>query len=736
MDSKPTFTIPLDMACEYPIQLVGRKSRNLSTCKRDGFNVPGGFCISTKAYRRFLAHNKLDEFIEMEIYKKPFEDMRWEELWDASLRIQSAFIKAEMPSEIELDILNQLSSWPEGTSFAIRSSSPQEDTRAYSFAGIYESYVDVKGAADVLDKIKLVWASLWSDRSLLYKREISLDTLKSSMAVLIQKMEYNDVSGIAFTANPISNDTASIVIEAIEGSLDMLVSNVKTPERIQIDKASGNIKLVQSPLGKRLLEESSIRSLQKQVMRLEKLFNEPVDVEWTGLGEDFTVLQVRPITGLTQESSEEKQWYLTLTPKMQKLVDLSKKVEQIFIPQLMQTCERFAGTSPEGLSKEALADALKKRGESYDYWKAVYQNEFIPFAHGIRQFGLFYNEIIHPLDPYEFIRLLEGTPFMAESRNREMNMLAESLRRLPSLKISLQKAVRSGQRGERLFNELIMIRQIGPEEEAFIDDFLKFLKEKMDTHYQSVNLDRAPEISLNVIIKLSENPIAAKQTNSSDLQNYMSQYFEKAGDEKRKEAEQWLRIGRVSWRLRDDDNILLGKLENQLLAFMQQAAVILKEDGLLDNSSADFALDDWRQFWEGLSNKKSVQLSSSQKAASPSDDRDSRPSQMIGQPSSPGVFTGMARVIRSLEDFENVKNGEVLVFDAVEPQMTFIIPLAGAIIERRGGMLVHSSIIAREMNIPAVNGISHATEWIRTGDIVTVNGYLGIVMLGRPEFLD
>ncbi|WP_159434291.1 PEP/pyruvate-binding domain-containing protein [Peptoclostridium litorale] len=724
----------MDRACEYPIQAIGRKSRNLSICKREGFNVPDGFCINTKCYRRFLAHNKLNKFIKMEISKKPFEDMRWEELWDASLRIQSAFIKAEMPSDIELDILNQLSRWSEGTSFAIRSSSPQEDTRAYSFAGIYESYVDVKGALDVLDKVKLVWASLWSDRSLLYKNEISLDVLKSSMAVLVQRMEYKDVSGIAFTANPISNDATSIIIEAIEGSLDMLVSNLKTPERIQIDKASGNIKLIQSPLSKRLLEDSRIRSLQKQVLSLEKLFNEPVDVEWTGLGEDFTVLQVRPITGLSRESSEEKQWYLTLTPKMQQLVDLANRVEHILIPQLMQTCERFAGTSPEGLSKEALANALRKRGESYDYWTSVYQNEFIPFAHGIRQFGLFYNEIIHPQDPYEFMDLLEGTPLMAESRNREMNVLAESLRHLPSLKNRLQKAVRSGLRGERLFKELMVIRQRGPEEEAFIDAFLKFLKENMNTHYQSVNLNRAPEISLNVIIKLSESPLATKHGDNSGLQKYISQYFEKAGDERKKEAEQWLRIGRVSWRLRDDDNILLGKLENQLLAFMQQAAILLKNEGLLDNSPADFVLDDWIQFWEGLTNKKKVQLSSSQESAKPSDVKINRPSQRIGQPSSPGVFTGTARVIRSLEDFESVKSGEVLVFDAVEPQMTFIIPLAGAIVERRGGMLVHSSIIAREMNIPAVNGISRATEWIRTGDIVTVNGDIGVVLIGKPSF--
>jgi len=108
--------------------------------------------------------------------------------------------------------------------------------------------------------------------------------------------------------------------------------------------------------------------------------------------------------------------------------------------------------------------------------------------------------------------------------------------------------------------------------------------------------------------------------------------------------------------------------------------------------------------------------------------------QLVGQPSSPGTATGRARVLRSLDEFRKVVAGEVLVFDAIQPQMTFVISLAGAIVERRGGMLVHSSIIARELGIPAVNGVSRATELIRTGDLVTVNGDLGLVIVGEPEF--
>jgi pyruvate,water dikinase len=83
---------------------------------------------------------------------------------------------------------------------------------------------------------------------------------------------------------------------------------------------------------------------------------------------------------------------------------------------------------------------------------------------------------------------------------------------------------------------------------------------------------------------------------------------------------------------------------------------------------------------------------------------------------------------KTLADF---KRGEVLVCDAIEPNMTFLAPLAAAIIERRGGMLIHGAIIAREYGIPCVTGIPDATRVIQTGDTLTVDGYLGIVTIDR-----
>jgi pyruvate,water dikinase len=107
-----------------------------------------------------------------------------------------------------------------------------------------------------------------------------------------------------------------------------------------------------------------------------------------------------------------------------------------------------------------------------------------------------------------------------------------------------------------------------------------------------------------------------------------------------------------------------------------------------------------------------------------------KPRQLIGQPAGPGISRGKARVIQQHSDLSDFKHGEVLICDAVDPNMTFVVPLATAVVERRGGMLIHGAIIAREYGLPCVTGIPDATALIQTGDEITVDGYLGIVTVG------
>ena len=102
--------------------------------------------------------------------------------------------------------------------------------------------------------------------------------------------------------------------------------------------------------------------------------------------------------------------------------------------------------------------------------------------------------------------------------------------------------------------------------------------------------------------------------------------------------------------------------------------------------------------------------------------------QMRGQPASKGIAKGKARVIKNDQDILKVKNGEIIVCDSIDPKITFVIPIVSAIVERRGGMLVHGAIIAREYGLPCVTGIPQASDNIETGDEIMVDGYIGLVI--------
>ena len=108
----------------------------------------------------------------MELGRKDFADMRWEEIWDAALRIRNLFLTNPVPHELSKRLLDQLKTVFQGKPLVVRSSAPAEDSASTSFAGLHESCVNVHGEESILLAIRKVWASLWSDRALLYRREL------------------------------------------------------------------------------------------------------------------------------------------------------------------------------------------------------------------------------------------------------------------------------------------------------------------------------------------------------------------------------------------------------------------------------------------------------------------------------------------------------------------------------------------------------------------------------------
>ncbi|MGB5438283.1 MAG: PEP/pyruvate-binding domain-containing protein, partial [Gammaproteobacteria bacterium] len=241
MDSSRPLLIPLETHAESDEQIIGGKAAKLAQLSRAGFEVPRGFCLTTWAYEAFLKEAGISTAIRMELGRKSMEAMRWEEIWDAALRIRAAFLAQPLSGLLREAVAAGLRGLDASMPLAVRSSAIGEDSAGRSFAGLHESIVGVRGQRAVEDAVRLVWASLWSDAALLYRKELGLDPAHSRMAVLVQEMVTADCSGVAFARDPRDTRKQHAIIESVPGPCSLLVDGLVDPDHWEIDRETHSI---------------------------------------------------------------------------------------------------------------------------------------------------------------------------------------------------------------------------------------------------------------------------------------------------------------------------------------------------------------------------------------------------------------------------------------------------------------------------------------------------------------
>jgi pyruvate,water dikinase len=721
--------------------VVGGKCFALGQAARAGVRVPRTLCVTTAAYEQYVISNGLRERIMLELNRKRFEDMRWEEMWDAALRIRNLFLTKPLPADLAR-VLGQgiAARFGEGP-VVVRSSAPGEDSARVSFAGLHESFVNVRGLDSILEHVRLVWASLWSDAALLYRQELGLDVASSRMAVAVQEIVVGARSGVAFSHHP--NDRSQAVVEAVHGLNQGLVDGSVEPDRWVVERASGEI-VAHTPAtreraarpvetGVRLLPlrpalaarpplaAGEVLAVLEQVEQLEPLFGHPQDVEWTWGERGLVVLQARPITTLTTagDGADQRRWYLSLRRSFENLKALRARIEGELIPGMVEAADALAARDVIGLSDSALAAAIDERQRIHDGWVDVYWAEFIPFAHGIRLFGQVYNDAVHPDDAYEFMDLLAATGMASLEGNRALERMAAAIRS----NASLAGALRARD-----------LTALDADFRAMVDDFVSRFGDLSCAITGGSQCSETPDALVRILLEMAAHPPPEVSRGPRDVEALRAAFLDRFEDEERAQAVELLDLARASYRLRDDDNVYLGRIEAQALIAANEGRRRLAERGVDDPAS--WAPDDVARALRDPSHvpqpsgeaRQAGQRGGSAGAAS---GLELRGRQLIGQPAGPGIARGPARVIESSADLADFQHGEVLVCDAVDPNMTFVVPLATAVIERRGGMLIHGAIIAREYGLPCVTGIPDAVSLIATGDQLTVDGYLGIVTLTR-----
>lgn len=301
------------------LPLVGGKGANLGEMTSAGFPVPGGFCVTTAGFQRFLANCTARDDLYQTLGTVRSDDLAYTRTVGEQVRTDLAAIP--IPTEVATAILAEWRVHGEEHAYAVRSSATAEDLPHASFAGQQDTYLNVRGTDQLLEHVKRCWISLFTDRAILYRTQNGFDHRDVLLAVVVQRMVMPDVSGILFTADPVSGHRQIATIDASYGLGEALVSGIVSADLYKVDKrtmqeidatiaekelairplpegGTEQVKLVEPERSARVLTREQSQTLAALGRRIEAHYGKPQDIEWTLANGEFNVVQSRPITSL------------------------------------------------------------------------------------------------------------------------------------------------------------------------------------------------------------------------------------------------------------------------------------------------------------------------------------------------------------------------------------------------------------------------------------------------------
>lgn len=326
------------------VGLVGGKGANLGEMTHFGLPVPGGFCVTSKAYEQFIEYADLKDTVKRVIGALDVENT--EALLKASKEIQTAIKQGKIDPEIEREVKSAYREFCEkihlhDAMVAVRSSATAEDLPDASFAGQQETYLHIAGEEALVEHIRMCWASLWTSRAIYYREKQNYDHFQVALCAVVQKMCNAAKAGVMFTANPVTSNRKELMINASYGLGEAVVSGSVSPDEYIVNKESREIvekniadkKVmciykkdtigtefvdVADHLGpeyvtKECLSEEEINTLVEMGLKIESLYGSEQDTEWAFDKDtkEFNFLQSRPITTLKNaplgEDEEEEE---------------------------------------------------------------------------------------------------------------------------------------------------------------------------------------------------------------------------------------------------------------------------------------------------------------------------------------------------------------------------------------------------------------------------------------------
>ncbi|MBH8585960.1 phosphoenolpyruvate synthase [Thermoactinomyces sp. CICC 10520] len=360
--------------------------------KIQGIHVPEGFCVTTAAFEKALASNETFHMLLDRLTRLKDEDL--EQTGEISGKIRKVIMQSTLPQEMVNEVDRLLEKFGREEAYAVRSSATAEDSPDHSFAGQLASRLHVKGTREIFRSVKQCWASLFTDRAVIYRMKNGRDHREVLPAVVIQRMVFPDASGVMFTADPVTSNRKVLAVDACFGLGEALVSGeisgdsykVRegkiTEKRIACKKSAvyarkeGGTEKKGIPPEKQnrpVLSEKQVLKLEQTGRMLEAHFGCPQDIEWCLADGTVYIVQSRPVTTLfpvpKQGEARGKRVYVSVGHQ-QMMTDAMKPLGLSFFllttPAPMRTAggRLFVDVTPMLASPESRNHLIQSLGQN------------------------------------------------------------------------------------------------------------------------------------------------------------------------------------------------------------------------------------------------------------------------------------------------------------------------------------------------------------------------------------
>ena len=820
---------------------VGNKAAFLSFMKTNGFHVPNGIVLGNDIFMATVSANKNKPEVDCLLTSLSAHNAK-----ETSEKISDLYSMLTLQDTIKIEIEKNISS---GKKYAVRSSGMKEDLSGFSFAGQYDTFINVSGIDEIAAAVIKCYLSVYSETVLSYLAANGLSADKSSMAVIIEEMVDSDISGVAFTVNPISGCDKEIFIEATAGQGENLVSGKVAAQRYSYNWWNRKI----SDASGELLSDEYITEIADTALRIQQLFGYPCDIEFAYENNVLFILQARAITKILYGGIKD-QWTTAdfkdggvsatvCTPYMWSLY------EYIWESELRNFLIESKILTPAELDKK-LGDMFYGR----PYWNLSVVKSAMAKVPGYKERD-FDSELgvkityegngtttsVTPKTLLDILKMALAQKKIVKERKVNAQRLKKDLLEVYSAYYLNKDSAFSPDEIKENWKKLVFTDYLKSESTYFRQIFINTIhqslyKDKILKHttkggyftliggldnishllpfYDMWNISRTIRNDENAYSFWKNTPPGEIERNLADVPygNLILQYLDKFGYHSKKELDvtypsfyedvqtiiddikSTCALGddcspeTDSLRLREDFRNEMQRIKEKLPASsykkfeknvremrdllwwreefrdistrfycviraytLRLSAVLFNERLLSDQNDIWFAkIADIKNLLDGNISKETFSEIIERNKIYYSSFRNFTNEHEIGSTFATATekstdkalcgigcscfkATGTARVIHSLEETDRLCEGDILVTKFTDTGWTSKFALLGGIVTEYGGILCHAAIVSREYGIPCVVCAENATQLIKDGETITIDGETGKIEIGGEK---